>query len=232
MAAATQEKKKYLDGTSLVLEKSQHEKEKYLVNILGKNFIVYPNVFSPKYFYDTEFFAQEIPINNGERFLEIGCGTGVLSIFAALKGASEVMAIDINPSAVKNTQENIERHELTHKMKVMQGNVYQPLAQNEKFDTIFSNTPFGYTERKELSILERATFDTNYETHKKIIWGAKIHLNPRGRLLIGYSRTLGDLDLLKSILHEAGFEVKLLAEIESIETLPVIFDLYEAKLVT
>ena len=230
MTTAIQEKKQYLDGTSLVLEESQQEKENYLVNILGREFIVYPNVFSPKYFYDTEFFAKEISINDGERFLEIGCGTGVISIFAALKGASEVMAIDINPSAVKNTQDNIKRHKLTHKMKVMQGNVYQPLSEDEKFDIIFSNTPFGYTVRKKLSLLERATFDTNYETHKKIIWGAKVHLNPGGKLLIGYSRTLGDLDLLKSILYDAGFAVKLLAEIESIETLPVIFDLYEAKL--
>jgi 16S rRNA G1207 methylase RsmC len=78
--------KEYLEGTAKVLKESKVEKKKYEIKILGRRFIVYPNVFSPKYFLDTEFFASKLPIKKGEDFLEIGPGSGVTVIFAALKG--------------------------------------------------------------------------------------------------------------------------------------------------
>lgn len=62
--------KDYLEGTAKVLRKSKAEKEKYEVKIFNRKFVVYPNVFSPKYFFDTEFFARELPIRKDEEFLE------------------------------------------------------------------------------------------------------------------------------------------------------------------
>jgi len=56
---------------------------------------------------DTELFANNLPVVDGEEMLEIGPGTGVISITAAYKGAKKVVAIDINPDAVRNTQANI-----------------------------------------------------------------------------------------------------------------------------
>tara|TARA_B110000444_G_C18782859_1_gene568358 strand:- start:237 stop:1106 length:870 start_codon:yes stop_codon:yes gene_type:complete len=43
---------------------------------------------------------------NGSRVLDIGCGTGVLAISSVLLGASDVLAIDIEDGAVKNTLDN------------------------------------------------------------------------------------------------------------------------------
>lgn len=85
----------YLLGTAKVLRESEAEKEKYEVEILGRKFVVYPNVFSSKYFLDTEFFARKLPIQQDEEFLEIGPGSGVTVVFAALRGAKHVTAVDI-----------------------------------------------------------------------------------------------------------------------------------------
>lgn len=140
-----------------MLRASESETKKYEIKILGRKFIVYPNVFSPKYFKDTEFFARELPIRAGEEFLEIGPGTGVASVFAALRGAKHVTAIDINPAAVKNTKENARLNGVKEKLTVMAGDMYEPLAKNSKFDTIYWNTPFGYVAgNKNVSILEKA----------------------------------------------------------------------------
>ncbi len=65
-------------------------------------------IFFPKYFNDTEIFAQNLPVKKNDEMLEIGSGTGVISIFAGIKGAKRVLAIDINPDALKNTEENIK----------------------------------------------------------------------------------------------------------------------------
>jgi ribosomal protein L11 methyltransferase len=43
----------------------------------------------------------------GTSVLDMGCGSGVLGIYAAHKGAAAVMAIDIDPWSVRNTQENM-----------------------------------------------------------------------------------------------------------------------------
>lgn len=152
--------KDYLEGTAKVLRKSKTEKEKYEVKILGRKFVVYPNVFSPKYFLDTEFFARELPIRQDEEFLEIGPGTGVTVVFAALKGAKRVTAVDINPDAVANTKENAKINGVESKVTVLRGDIYEPLAKNSRFDTIYWNTPFGYVNKNdEVTVLEKAVYD-------------------------------------------------------------------------
>lgn len=224
------EKKKYLRGTNLILQNSQKEKDPYQIKVLGRNFIVLPNVFSPKYFFDTEFFAKEIPVRKGEKILEIGPGTGAVSVTMALKGAAKVVAIDINPDAVKNSRENAKLHKVDDIVQVFQGDLYSPLNERDKFDTIFWNTPFGYVENGKISILEKAVFDSGYKSTEKFIKEAQNFLKPNGRLLIGFSSTLGHLTKLKELLKKYSYQVKLIAQIKSVETHPVKFDLFEAKL--
>jgi ribosomal protein L11 methyltransferase len=49
-----------------------------------------------------------VPVSG--RVLDVGCGTGVLAIIAALKGASQVVAIDISEAAVEATFDNARRN--------------------------------------------------------------------------------------------------------------------------
>ncbi|MBI2675530.1 MAG: methyltransferase [Candidatus Aenigmarchaeota archaeon] len=222
------EKKKHLEGTLRVLRESQKETGKYYVEVLGRKFVVYPGVFSPKYFNDTKFFAREVHIRQGERFLEIGPGTGVISVFAALKGA-KVVCIDINAYAIENTKENAKINRVKGRITTLHGNLYDPLPKDAKFDTIFWNIPFGYVKKDKISVLEKAVFDPEYRSTKSFVFGANMHLGKNGRLLIGFSTTLGHFSVLRKFLEEAGFEVKLLAQTESVETRPVKFELFEAR---
>ena len=223
-------KPKYLAGTRRVLGRSQQEQFPYFTTVCGKEFIVYPNVFSPKYFLDTEFFAEHVNVKEGEDFLEIGPGTGVISVLTALRGARSVTCVDINPSAVANTEANAQLHGVVKNIRVYRGDVFSPLKPNQTFDVILWNTPFGYINNKTLSILERSVFDPTYRSTKKFINGAKRHLKKNGRLLIGFSTTLGNISLLKNLLRTNGFKTKLLAETKSIEIYPVKFQLYQATL--
>ncbi len=125
------EYKDYIEGTRQILEQSKLEKEPYKTVVSGREFIVYPNVFSPKYFHDTELFAQNLPVQNGEEMLEIGSGTGAISISAIYKGAKRIVATDINPDAVKNTQANIALHHMEDTVEIREGNLYEPLKERE-----------------------------------------------------------------------------------------------------
>jgi len=46
----------------------------------------------------------------GKRVLELGCGTGIVGISAAIGGASSVLLTDANPELIVNTQRNIDRN--------------------------------------------------------------------------------------------------------------------------
>ncbi len=68
--------------------------------------------------------------------LDMGCGTGILAILAAKKGAQPVTAIDNHPFAYENTLENAQRNDVPF-IKVMQGDA--ALLGEETFDVIAAN---------------------------------------------------------------------------------------------
>lgn len=43
----------------------------------------------------------------GKTVLDMGCGTGALGIFAALKGAEKIIGVDNDPLSIENTKDNI-----------------------------------------------------------------------------------------------------------------------------
>ena len=57
-------------------------------------------------------------------------------------------------------------------------------------------------------MLEKSILDKDYESLKKTIAQAKDYLAKDGRLLIGFSTTIGRIDLLNKFLKDSGFEVK------------------------
>ena len=73
----------------------------------------------------------------GNRCLEIGCGTGIISIYCAMSG-SMVEAVDINPLAVKCASENAKRNGVH--ITVKQGDLFSNIA--GRYDTIVFNPPY------------------------------------------------------------------------------------------
>ncbi|MDP3794748.1 MAG: methyltransferase [bacterium] len=193
-------------------------------------FIVHPNVFSPKYFRDTEIFAHHLPIRPGDEMLEIGPGTGAISVMAVYRGARRVVAVDINPDAVRNARENARLHGMSGPIEVRHGDLYDPLSRDERFDLIFWNTPFGLVGDGVWTNLERAVYDPGYRATERFIKEGKRYLKTGGRLYIGFSSTLGRLDLLRRFAHEAGLRLRLIHEAGSQELHPVKFEVFEAGL--
>lgn len=72
-----------------------------------------------------------------KRVLDMGCGTGALAIMAAQRGASEILAVDIDDWCVENTLENIELNDCAF-IKVKQGSI-EVLIDEKPFDVILAN---------------------------------------------------------------------------------------------
>lgn len=73
----------------------------------------------------------------GKRVIDAGCGTGILGIFCAMRGASHVLGYDIDNWSVKNTLEHIAMNGIKT-MEVREGDV--SAIRNEKgYDLILAN---------------------------------------------------------------------------------------------
>ncbi|MFZ2285136.1 MAG: 50S ribosomal protein L11 methyltransferase [Lutibacter sp.] len=72
----------------------------------------------------------------GKKVLDMGCGTGILAIFAEMKGAKPVDAIDIDNWCYQNSLENVERNNCKH-ILVFEGDA--SLLKNKKYDVIIAN---------------------------------------------------------------------------------------------
>ena len=70
-----------------------------------------------------------------KKVLDMGCGTGILAIFAEMKGAKPIDAIDIDSWCYENSLENIQRNNCNH-ITVYEGDAS---VLKEKYDVIIAN---------------------------------------------------------------------------------------------
>ena len=130
--------------------------------------------------------------------LEIGTGSGLLSLCCLKAGAEQVVATDVNRAAVSNALYNAEHLELTGQLDARlvpleNSSAFSVIAPNEKFDLIISNPP--WVNQKPKTIEEHALYDANFALMKSFLSGLRNHLKPGGRALLAY----GCVDAIKTL---------------------------------
>lgn len=84
-------------------------------------------------------------IQEGDQVVDIGCGSGILSIGALLLGAAEADAVDIDPNAIQIAYENSDRNHIDRsRYHVAAGNILTDTALQEScrgknYDMVFAN---------------------------------------------------------------------------------------------
>lgn len=177
---------------------------------VGKfDILVLPNVFSPKYFTDSLWFAERLPaIVKSASFLEIGTGTGIAALYCAAAGAT-VTATDINQRAVTNTIRNARKASLP--ISVRHGDMFAPLFSFEKYDYMFWNHPFNSWNGQVPDMLMRAGIDPDYRDLERYMLHGKSHLTGRGAQLLG-SSDMAEVDCINEIADRYGRKLTVLSE--------------------
>jgi ribosomal protein L11 methyltransferase len=83
--------------------------------------------------------ALEDRVQPGMKVLDLGCGSGILSIGAAKLGAASVLALDIDPIAVKVTAENAEQNGVADKITAQEGSLETVVTSARRFDLLVVN---------------------------------------------------------------------------------------------
>jgi ribosomal protein L11 methyltransferase len=72
---------------------------------------------------DDGLLSRGAAADGGARLLDVGCGSGVLTIAAGLLGAGELVGVDTDPIAIEATLANARRNRLRRRVRAWQGTV-------------------------------------------------------------------------------------------------------------
>lgn len=109
-------------------------------SFLDLDLIVQPGVFHPGMYFSSKYLAEHVLRLDleGKRVLEIGTGSGFLSLLAA-RGGAQVTATDISPLAVSNAEANATRNGI--ELVILQSDLFAALPSG-RFDVVLINPPY------------------------------------------------------------------------------------------
>lgn len=161
----------------------------------------YPGVYPPSD--DTLLLLGSLEVENSEEVLEMGCGSGIISVHCAAAG-TEVTAVDINTAAVRCTMENAKRNGL--EVKGIVSDLFSHVSGT--YHQILFNPPYLPADEKDQLALAWSGGKGGVEVLHKFLRHAPGFLKPEGRVTIVVSSRM-DGDLLRASISR--FEAEILA---------------------
>jgi methylase of polypeptide subunit release factors len=172
--------------------------------IAGRRLTIVPSVFNPVLFRSGKFLGESLSATRvppGSAVLDLGTGSGIGALVASA-WADRVVAVDLNPHAVRCAQMNADRLQPGGKIEVREGDLFDPVP-GERFDVVLFNPPFYRgTPRDEFDL---AWHSTDIVERFSAQFGD--HLNPRGRGFVLLS-TDGETAAFVQSLSEHGWRVR------------------------
>ncbi|HEU0051049.1 MAG TPA: class I SAM-dependent methyltransferase [Patescibacteria group bacterium] len=136
---------------------------------------------------DTELLAETVSIGPQETFLEIGCGTGAVSLSLAKRSLGGI-GVDINECAVANSRANAEALHIQN-VQFFRSDVFEQVKGT--FDVIACNPP--YTDHPAHDDIDKMFWDERNEMKERFFREAGSFLNPGGRIFFAWAN-FADLD--------------------------------------
>ncbi|MEN8153857.1 MAG: peptide chain release factor N(5)-glutamine methyltransferase [Acidobacteriota bacterium] len=176
----------------------------------SEKFLVNKNVLIPRP--ETELLVEKVleTTSGSSRILDIGAGSGVISIMIAKKTHAEIVATELDKNAIKVLKKNIQKHNVKSIITPLRKNLFP--EKRDKFDIIVSNPPYLSVEEydqlpdsikkyePEAALIGGEKGD---EIIRRIISGALNYLKPGGFLFleIGFDQK----NRIRKHLSEYGF---------------------------
>ena len=170
---------------------------------------MFESVYEPRE--DSYLLLRSVKCSSGELVLDMGCGSGIIAVKAALQGA-KVIAVDINKEAVKNTLFNARMNNV--KIFAIAGDLFSPLKKSLKFDKIFFNPPYLPEKLDEKDVLSLAWSGgkDGIEIILRFLEELPHFLKENGKCFMIVS-TLAKLDKIENFLGKISMEKRKISEI-------------------
>ncbi|QHI38109.1 Ribosomal RNA small subunit methyltransferase C [Kordia antarctica] len=163
-------------------------------------------VFPPHFTLSTKILLDFIkPLNlTNKTFLELGCGSGIISLFAASKGA-KVIASDINQIAIGELKLAAIKNEID--VTIVYSDLFENLV-DKTFEYIIINPP--YYPKAPKNDKERAWFcGENFEYFEKLFAQLPQHIAPNTWMILSEDC---EIEHIKQLASKNGLSFALILE--------------------
>jgi release factor glutamine methyltransferase len=198
---------------------SQRYNRLVLEEIDGVSLVVMPQVFNPVLLRSGAMMARalgHLPLEAGLSVLDLGTGSGIGAVVAARRGAS-VVAVDINPEAVRCARINALLNHVDERIDVRLGDLFRPV-EGLQFELVLFNPPYYRgIPRDNLDYAWRGP-----DVFERFAAGLDQALAPGGYAFLTLS-TDGDCHELLAELEAAGFCNEIVEQADLINEIVTIY---------
>lgn len=163
---------------------------------------VMPGVFHPGLFFSTKIlleYLETIELRN-KTFLELGAGTGLISIFAARDGA-QITSLDISSVATKNIKINAANNNV--ELDVIQSDLFDKISRHS-FDVVVINPPYFPGDPKNEK--EYAWFcGSDFQFFSKLFGQLGNYIDENSKVIMILSED-SDIDRIKNMAQNSNFD--------------------------
>jgi release factor glutamine methyltransferase len=162
-----------------------------------------PEVFHPRFFTSTKLLLnviKKLPLRD-KKFLEPGCGSGLIALYAAKHGA-RVTATDINPVAIRFLSKNAEQNKL--RLQLIESDLFRKIPL-QRYDIIAINPP--YYKKKPLTFTDYAWYcGENGEYFRNLFSALPAYIHSSSEVYMVLCDGC-DLDMINAISKKNGFRL-------------------------
>ncbi|MEK6890475.1 MAG: methyltransferase [Nanoarchaeota archaeon] len=156
----------------------------------------------------THYLAQNPHHYKGKRVFDMGSGSGIQTIVMGLKGAEHITASDILPEAYQNTLDNVRSFDLSDRVDVFQGDLFEKISK-DKFDFGVFNHPFWPGSPSPKYPVTKSWRDEG-SLLKRFLKEASTRINPGGYIIMPFFSLAGDTNNPEIQAPLEGYKVDLL----------------------
>lgn len=154
----------------------------------------------------------ELPVN---QILDIGAGTGLLSLMLAQNSHVLIDAVEIDEGAVKQASENFKRSKWGNRLTIMHAPI-QTIAPNKQYDLIISNPPFYEGDLKSSDTARNVALHSQALKLEELLQSIHQLLTPNGHfaILLPYARAAQFIDMA----YRLGYYLKKEARVQQTQS--------------
>ena len=192
--------------------------EEYPIPALGSSLVAFENVLAPRSQETIACFQDGLQavkkhLPQRPEVLEVGCGSGCLTLLAAQELGdleAKIRASDLLPEAVATTGYNLTRcsNHVESIQILPSGDLFDPVPEGQSFDLIIFNAPWVVSRARNRA--ELAIHDEGQRIVGRFFEDVPQYLKQDGRILLGYADASGPkaIENLDEIISNAGFSVE------------------------
>ena len=179
-----------------------------------KQFLIKQDKCAMKVGTDAVLLGAWVLPNGSKNILDIGTGTGVISLMLAQKTQAKIIAIDIDENAFEQSRQNVLESKFSNQIEVIHSSLQEfSKSSTQKFDLIVTNPPFFEQSLKSSDEQRSHARHADILPFDELIDGVLLLLEPKGK----FNLILPTLEALKFRLlaEKKGLNLSKLLRVKS-----------------